>query len=129
MTPDPAPGSLHELFWNSKSNASPGMAIEWLRRLNAHVSTVMRVRGLPRLEAERVAYEIILVERLNATHPNTDPNRCAWCGKAETPTDILRPHGVGVRHAWLHSGCWERWRERRRAEAVGYLATMKIEAP
>ena len=46
-----------------------------------HVATVMRVRNLPRLEAERAAFDIVLVERLNATHPDTDPNRCAWCGR------------------------------------------------
>jgi hypothetical protein len=44
------------------------------------VATVMRVRGLLRPEAERVAYEIVLVDRLNDTHLNTPPNRCAWCG-------------------------------------------------
>jgi hypothetical protein len=27
------------------------------------------------------------------------------------------PIGVGARHAWLHSGCWEALRERRRDEA------------
>jgi hypothetical protein len=62
------------------------------------------------------------------TPPDTDPNRCAWCGRAETPDATLLPIGVGVRHAWLHSGCWESWRERRRAEAIDQLGAMGIEA-
>ena len=93
-----------------------------------HVATVMHVRNLPRSEAERVAYEIVLVELLNATHPDTDPSRCAHCGQAETPSAILLPIGAG-RHAWLHDRCWQAWRERRRAEAIAELATMKIVSP
>jgi hypothetical protein len=91
-----------------------------------HVATVMRVRNLPRLEAERAAFDIVLVERLNATHPDTDPNRCAWCGRAETPSDALLPIGVGARHAWLHRDCWDRWRERQRTEAIAMLAEAGI---
>ena len=49
------------------------------------VAIVMRVRNLPQTEAKRAAYEIILVEFLNRTHPNTDPNRCALCGNRESP--------------------------------------------
>jgi hypothetical protein len=36
-----------------------------------------RVHSLPRPEAERAAFGIVPVEFLNATHPNTDPCRCA----------------------------------------------------
>jgi hypothetical protein len=100
-----------------------------LRRIfEGHAAAVMRLRGLPRLEAERVACEMVLVERLNAAHPDTDPNRCAHCGRSETPDAILLPMGVGVRHAWLHSDCWATWREARRRAAIEALAAMGIGA-
>ena len=49
------------------------------------VARVMQIRDLSRTEAERVVFENLLTERLNATHPDTDPGRCAHCGKLETP--------------------------------------------
>ncbi len=77
----------------------------------------MRARSLPRPGAERAAFGIVLVEFLNATHPDTDPLRCAWCGKPEA----LLPIGVGERHAWLHDCCWAPWREDRRKAAIETL--------
>ena len=70
----------------------------------------------------RTAFANLVTERLNATHPDTDPNRCAWCDKPETPDATLLPIGWGARHAWLHSDCWEQWREVRRAERLRELA-------
>jgi hypothetical protein len=100
----------------------------WLREFEDRTILVQRVRNLPQAEAERVAFDIVLVEFLNATHPDTDPNRCAWCGAPEEQSDILLPFGVGERHAWLHRDCWELWREARRTAAIAELAMMKIEA-
>jgi hypothetical protein len=56
------------------------------------------------------------------TPPDTDPSRCAWCDRAETPDATLLPIGVGLRHAWLHRDCWEPWRTDRRAQATAELA-------
>lgn len=95
----------------------------------AEVDRVVRIRGLPGLEAERVAFENILVAHLNRTLSDTRSDRCAYCGRAEEPSSTLLPIGVGVRHAWLHRDCWEAWRERRRTEAIGQLAAMGIAAP
>ena len=97
-------------------------AHRWRRKFEDRTIVVQRVRNLPQAEAERAAFEIVLVEFLNATHPDTDPSRCAWCGKPETPADVLLPIGVGARHAWLHDRCWAPWRERRRTEAIATLA-------
>ena len=77
----------------------------------------------------RIAFENLVTERLNATHPDTDPNRCAHCGKPETLAAILLPIGWGARHAWLHDGCWSAWREKRRAEAIAQLAAMGVTPP
>ena len=39
-----------------------------------HVANIMHVRGLSRSEAERFAFEAILIDHLNATHSSsTDP--------------------------------------------------------
>ena len=57
------------------------------KAFEAAVARVMRVRGLSRTEAERAAFEIVLINLLNATHPNTDPSRCAHCARLETPDE------------------------------------------
>ena len=104
-------------------------AHRWLRKFEDRTIVVQRVRNLPQAEAERVAFDIVLVEFLNATHPDTDPNRCACCGRAETPSNILLPIGVGARHAWLHHDCWALWRAGRRRVAIETLAAMGIVEP
>jgi hypothetical protein len=96
---------------------------EWRRIFEDHVATVMRVRNLPRVEAERAAFDILLVEFLNCNYPDTPSDRCAHCGRSETQGATLLPIGVGIRHAWLHSDCWTPWVERRRAKAAGTLAS------
>jgi hypothetical protein len=101
-------------------------ASRWRRKFEDRTIVVQRVRHLPRVEAERAAYEMVLVEFLNATHPDTDPSRCAWCSRPETPGGVLLPIGVGARHAWLHDACHAPWRERRRAEAIAALAEAGI---
>jgi hypothetical protein len=35
----------------------------------------------------------------------------------------------GAGHVWLHSECWEPWREQRKAEAVSALATLGVHRP
>jgi hypothetical protein len=104
-------------------------AASWRCFFEEKVEVVERVRDLPRPEAERVAFQIVLVEFLNRTHPNTDPNRCAHCGRPETPDAALLPIGWGVRYSWVHDRCWALWRERRRAEAIDQLAAIGIAKP
>jgi hypothetical protein len=77
----------------------------WRRALAEKVETITQLRGLTRPDAEREAFQHIVVEYLNETHPNTDPARCAYCGGPETSAATLLPFGVGERHVWLHSGC------------------------
>jgi hypothetical protein len=102
---------------------------EWRRIFERHVARVMRIRGLPRIEAERAAYEVVLVEFLNIAHPDTPSNRCAHCGRPETPGATLQPIGWGARHTWLHNDCWEQWRTGRRVKAEDELARLGIVKP
>jgi hypothetical protein len=78
----------------------------WPWLFEERVAYVMRLRDLPRAEAERAAYDIVLVEFLNVTHPDTDPTRCGQCGAREEPGQVLLPIGAGERNTWLHSNCW-----------------------
>jgi hypothetical protein len=124
-----APASLHEMFWSTEKSLSPAKAVEWRRRLENMVETIVRVRGLPPAEARKEAYRGLVVEYLNATHPNTDPIRCAHCGKPEISDATLLPFGWDERHAWLHRACADPWRARRCEVAVAELAALKIEDP
>jgi hypothetical protein len=85
----------------------------WRRILVEKVETIIQLRALPRLEAEREGFEHLMVEYLDSTHPNTDPTRCGHCGDPEPSAATLLPVGWGERHAWLHQRCWVPWRERR----------------
>jgi hypothetical protein len=104
-------------------------ARRWRRKFEDRTIVVQRVRNLPQAEAEYAAFDIVLVEFLNATHPDTDPSRCARCGQPETPGGVLLPIGVGERHAWLHNECWEPWRADRRTKAIAELTEAGIERP
>jgi hypothetical protein len=84
------------------------------------------VRGLSRAEAERAAYEQVLITFLNKTYPDTSAHACAECAGPDTPAAQLLPFGVGERHTWLHQRCWAAWRERRRNEAIAVLAAIGI---
>ena len=95
----------------------------------AAAARVMRIRGLSRPKAERAAFDSLLVERLNATHPDTLSDRCAHCGRLETSGAALKPIGWGARHAWLQDDCWAAWREARRRVAIAELAAMGIVRP
>jgi hypothetical protein len=101
----------------------------WRRKFEDSTIVVQRIRNLPKAEAELAAFDIVLVEFLNATHSDTDPSRCVWCGRPETPEAALLPIGVGARHAWLHDDCWAPWREARRKAAIETLAAMGIGEP
>jgi hypothetical protein len=93
----------------------------------ANVAAIVRVRSLPRPEAERIAFDNLVTERLNSTHPDTPSDRCAYCDHLETPDNTLLPFGAGSKHAWLHGACWEQWRTQRRVKAVAELAALGID--
>lgn len=84
--------------------------------------------GLPRREAEAVAFECCIVEWLNRNFECSPPGRCLACGGGDSAHDALLPHGVEpTGHAWLHSRCWPAWHAGRKADAVTALTAMGIE--
>lgn len=60
-----------------------------------HAAITMRVHGLSRSEAERFAFEAVLIDWLNATHPDKPSDRCAHCGRcAIISPRILKRRGT-----------------------------------
>ena len=101
----------------------------WRRLLAEKIETIVKMRGLPRPDAEAEAFRHIVVEYLNETLPNTDSRICAHCRGPNLPLTPTLPFGVGERHAWLHQGCADPWRAVRRKAAIEALAVMGIVHP
>jgi len=84
--------------------------------------------GLPRPEAETLAFECCVVEWLNRSFERSPSERCLACGGGDSALDALLPYGVEpTGHVWLHSRCWPAWHAGRRAEAITALKAMGIE--
>ncbi|MEQ8745527.1 hypothetical protein [Pyruvatibacter sp.] len=84
--------------------------------------------GLPRPEAEALAFEFCVVEWLNRTFERSPAESCLACGGGDRAHDALLPHGVDpTGHVWLHSRCWPSWQAGRRVDAVIALKAMGIE--
>ncbi len=86
--------------------------------------------GLPRLVADRQAFQHAIVEWLNRHPTMTDPHVCAGCGGTinEAGTD-WRPlaDGATVHYGGGHRlNCWERHGARRRVEAEAALAALGV---
>jgi len=101
-------------------------AEDWRARFDERAGFLEHDGGWSRLEAEVQAFEQCIVEWLNANPSFSPAGRCAWCGKAETPSAMVLPFGAGEHHAWLHAHCWPAWHHSRRAEATKALRTMGI---
>jgi hypothetical protein len=124
--------SFEEIFGPGKQSKRAPIsptAAKWIKAFADNVAAILRVRNIPRVEAEGVAFANTVIAFLDATHPDTPSGRCAWCGKPETPGAALLPIGWGDRHAWPHGCCWAAWRVRRWTEAIAALAEMGITEP
>jgi hypothetical protein len=101
----------------------------WRRILAERTEIVVKRRGLPRPDAEREAFRHVMIEYSSETHRDSNPLRCAFCGRPQALGAPLLPSGWGARHTWLHSACWDAWRARRQAEVVTELAKIGIVEP
>jgi hypothetical protein len=101
-------------------------AEDWQARFDERAGFLEHDAGLSRLDAEARAFERCIVEWLNANPTFSPAGRCAWCGKAETPSARVLPFGAGEHHEWLHAECWAAWYQRRREEAVLALRKMGV---
>ena len=86
--------------------------------------------GLPRQEAETRAFGACVVEWLNGNSVRSASDRCRWCGGPEQEGNVLLPFGTErTGHVWMHSPCWQPWRERRQAQAVDFFQALGITVP
>ena len=101
----------------------------WRRLLAEKIETIVKMRGLPRPDAEAEAFRHIVIEYLNETHPATDPRVCAHCRGPDLPlTPILAVWGR--RSSYVASSALSRPMGRgRRMAAVETLAAMGIMEP
>jgi hypothetical protein len=131
LSPRPGGMSFDEFFGLAQPVAPRPVgptAVKWIRAFADNTAIVMRIRDIPRVEAERVAFANTVTQYLDANWLNTDPTSCAHCGSSERPND-LRPMGGGIPHSWVHSDCWSDWTKSRRADAVRALAEMGVVQP
>jgi hypothetical protein len=85
--------------------------------------------GLPRAGAKAWAWACCVIEWLNQHPAPSPPERCAWCGRPESPSAVVLPFGTNAgTHAWLHAECWPAWYQARRAKAIAALRAIGIQA-
>jgi hypothetical protein len=103
-------------------------ADDWRAFFDQRRAIATRHRRLSRPDAEAHAFNCCVAEWLNR-HPirsSTDP--CCWCIGMERDDNVLLPFGIGSSgHAWLHSECWNAWRDWREREAIAALAGLGFE--
>jgi hypothetical protein len=102
-------------------------AEDWRSFYDERAAVAEHEGGLPRATAESRAFACCVVEWLNQNPARSSSVICCWCGGIERAGNELLPFGVGsAGHAWLHSACWNPWREWREREAVAALADLGV---
>ena len=85
--------------------------------------------GLPRPEADALTLACCIIEWLNQHPAPSQPGRCVWCGRPESPGAVVLPFGTEpAAHAWLHAECWSAWHRARQADAMAALRVLGIRA-
>jgi hypothetical protein len=83
--------------------------------------------GLPREQAEALAFDDSIVEWLLRHPVQSRPGLCFGCGRRDEHAGIVVPFGTEPSgHVWLHSDCWPAWHRSRKAEAAAALSAMGI---
>src|SRR5262245_11198205 len=86
--------------------------------------------GLPRAEAEAMAFTECTAEWLRRHPIDSSPDQCIECGRPEkTDNPLLAVGLMGANPVWLHCGCTPAWRSARKAAAVTALSAMNIAVP
>jgi hypothetical protein len=87
--------------------------------------------GLPRDQAEALAFSCCVGEWLKRNPVQSPPGRCDHCGQSK---GMLLPYltGYSVKdpgHTWLHQNCSSDWHRAYRAKAEAALKAMGISIP
>lgn len=99
---------------------------DWRVRFDECAGRAEYQDGLPRAEAEARAFECCVAEWQIRNFGPSEPGRCAACGSDDTVDPLIPLGGETLGHVWLHSRCWTRYRDRRRARAVAALRAMGV---
>lgn len=102
-------------------------AEDWLAYFDERAGIAEFDGGLPRLEAEALAFESCVVEWMNRTFERSPPGICLACGGKDSAHDVLLPHGTEpAGHAWFHSRCWPQWFAKQRISAIEALRAIGL---
>ena len=134
---EPAPGVLEAIRCNKAGivallSAPKGdwTAEDWRVFFDERAGIAEFKGGETQANAEAIAYGCCVVRWLNRLQEQSDPGRCAWCGKPDRNGHAVVPFGTESHgHTWLHPECWDDWRQDRRQRAQEALATVGLEAP
>jgi hypothetical protein len=103
-------------------SADDWTAQDWRAFFGQRRALATRDRRFSRPDAEAPAFNCCVAEWLNRHPIRSSADRCCWCSGMERDDNVLLPFGIDSSgHAWLHSECWNPWREWREREAVEAL--------
>jgi hypothetical protein len=137
QAPAPPPADLLERLTRHKPDIvallRPGRdgwsAEDWQAYFEERAGIAEFDGGLTHLEAEALAFDCCVVERMHRTFEGSPPGRCRACGGGDHVHDVLVLYGTEpTGHVWLHSRCWHAWHAARKAEAAAALFELGIPA-
>ena len=99
-------------------------AADWQEYFEERLAVALIDGEQPEDDVRAIAWEGCIVQWRNLHPAASDPSRCAFCGTADRPGNLV-PFGVGP-HVWLHSPCWPTWDRDRRTETAAALAALGI---
>ena len=108
--------------WNSQS---------WREFFEERAGIAEFSGGLPRFEAEAMAYRCCIGEWLNQNPVRSPSGSCCWCGEG---AGVLQPYVTDLTtgnpgHTWLHQECSRAWHQSRRQLASAALELVGIKNP
>ena len=131
----PPPASLIDLLKEHKAEVIGLLCREthtwstadWLAYYDERAGIAEYDGGLPRAEAEALAYAGCVAEWLDQNPVCSSPDRCLQCGEPDHLSDSLTPFGIEpAGPAWLHHRCWDDWQVDRKDTAVAALSAVSI---
>jgi hypothetical protein len=99
---------------------------EWRETFEERFAVAMIDGEQPEPEARRIAFASCLARWLDMHPATSEPDRCAWCGKAETPGNVVPFSAEPAGHVWLHHRCWQPWFAQRQEQAAAALASLGV---
>jgi hypothetical protein len=103
-----------------------GTAADWREVYEERIAVATIDGEHSESEARRIAHDYCVVRWLDLHPLIFAADRCAGCGRADRPGNIVPFGAEPLGHAWLHPRCWADWHASRRAQAIMALAGFGI---